>query len=320
MHQAKLKIAAFTALLSAALCLPASSAGLPDLCPGRPRLVFSPAAADEVLLIVPIENRGAGASAPAMLHVGWRGDPASEWAWSVERLNPIPPGGNAPLRLRLPLTAETGRAALTVAVDPDGMVEEENEGNNELFIGAVAALVPAPRLEPIPAAWSGEVLKLEGTTGPGWGVEALAGGVVAARAAADGEGHFALEIPLAPGMNRLSARAVLGGVWAGTAGAVRQVYRDSTPPEVTVSLPREGGSYQVLRPLYSVADELPVAVSVTLDGQEHDGGEIAAPGRHVLRITARDAAGNLASVARSFTITAPDAGAGPGREPLKPNR
>ena len=64
----------------------------------------------------------------------------------------------------------------------------------------------------------------------------------------------------------------------------------------------ENGFYRVVTPVFSVDDRLPVEVRLALDDREFTGGAIEAPGRHVLRLTARDAAGNATTIIRRFQI------------------
>ncbi|MGE5599012.1 MAG: hypothetical protein ACM3XS_06500, partial [Bacteroidota bacterium] len=108
---------------SALMILPllsGSAAGLPDLRCGSPQLLFPPAGGAE--LVVPIENRGSGPAGPALIRLGRRPSPENDWTWSDLELGPLPPGGSRPLRIRLPLAAETGRMSFALSLDPEAAV------------------------------------------------------------------------------------------------------------------------------------------------------------------------------------------------------
>ena len=145
-------------------------------------------------------------------------------------------------------------------------------------------------------------MTIKGRTGCGWQVEVVAGSTVAASGVSEGDGRFALAVALAPGPNVFAVRVLIGGVWAGRAAVPPPVFFDPEPPVVTVRTPAEDAFYRSVTPVFRVTDQLRTEVRLTLDDRAYDGAEVVASGRHVLRITARDAAGNVSSVARSFCI------------------
>lgn len=231
------------------------------------------------------------------VRVGRRPGPAAEWAWEETALGALPPGARLPLRIRLPLGPETAGTGLAVSMGEGG------EGK-ELVVPAVADLLPPPLVAEVQAASSEASVSLWGSTGPGWEVEVFAAGEPAARVKAGEDGRFALALPLAMGPNRFAVRAVAAGVWPTRIIELPPIFHDPDPPEIAIELPAEGGCYRAVTPSYTVRDALATEIRATLDGAAYGGGAIITPGRHVLRVTARDAAGNLSSAARSFSIDA----------------
>ncbi|MGE5549361.1 MAG: CARDB domain-containing protein [Bacteroidota bacterium] len=280
---------------------PARAEGLPDLVCEPPRLSFE--AGGQAVMSIPVVNRGPIETATQFeVRVGQRDDPGLEWVWETLRVGPLPAGGRVPIRFKLPLVPGTALLAVTLSLDPANLVPEADESNNELSLPALGDLVPPPRLEPVPIAVATGTAAIRGWTGAGWAVECLRAGEIAAKGTSDGDGRFALAVPIAPGANLFRLRAVAAGVWPGREAAVT-IHGDPEPPVLSLMEPEENGSYRALVPRYAVSDGLPVQVQVTLDDKEiSPDAAVEAPGRHTLRVTVRDAAGNATSAVRRFTI------------------
>lgn len=291
------------AFLPAFLGAAGHAAGLPDLAFGAPRLGF-PEIGGIVILQLPIGNLGGAEAGRFTVEVGRRASADDPWVWEEMALGPLPGGASLPIRLSFPLTAGAGASGVSVRLDSTRDLDELDEMNNELLISTLAELLPPPVLDPLPAAVSGGVFTLRGRTCPAWEVECFAAdGSPLAKGRADEDGSFALRVALAPGRNSFSLRALAGGVMPGPALPAAPVIRDDEPPVLTIEEPAEDGFYRSVKPLCQATDATAVIIELALDGRAWRSGEtIEAVGRHVLRATARDAAGNLSSTVRSFTI------------------
>ena len=64
--------------------------------------------------------------------------------------------------------------------------------------------------------------------------------MVAARGVSAADGRFALTVPVIPGPNGFTVRAVIGGIWAGRAAVLPPIYCDPVPPILTVRSPGGG--------------------------------------------------------------------------------
>ena len=282
--------------------LPSQAEGLPDLALGPARLMLAPGAGRRSW---PCPSRTGATRRPrGRSRSAWAGgkpllDP---WVWEDLSLAPLPPGGRCPVLVRLPLAESAREFGVTVLIDPAAALPESDETNNEKVWPNMAELLPPPLLEPTPTACPTETITIKGRTGCGWEIEALAGLTVVARGVSESDGRFSLTVPVTPGSNVFSLRAVIGGIWAGRTASLPPVYCDPAPPVLTVDAPVEGAFYRSVTPAYTVTDRLRTEVRLTLDERAYDGTAVEAAGRHVLRITARDAAGNVSSVARSFYI------------------
>ena len=210
----------------ALLVLPSQATGLPDLALGPARLMLLPGGGEAVLAL-PVENRGDAATAGEIpVRLGRREASFDPWVW--EDLQPGPLAARRPLRSAgAPPWSIGPGVGHNVVVDPAAALPESDETNNEKTLPNMADLLPPPLLEPTPEACSAGRGR-QGLTGRGWEVEALAGSMVMARGVSAADGRFALTVPVIPGPNGFTVRAVIGGIWAGRAAVLPRSMRSRT--------------------------------------------------------------------------------------------
>lgn len=97
---------------------------------------------------------------------------------------------------------------------------------------------------------------------------------------------------------------------------------DKTAPEITVSGIFDGSEYtDKVTPIVKVNEDTS-KLTVTLDEKAYDGGTVTTVGKHVLKVTAVDLAGNISEKTVIFNISAPkpaDPNKNPGNSQDKPN-
>ncbi|HEY0036607.1 MAG TPA: hypothetical protein VGB66_07970, partial [Longimicrobium sp.] len=148
------------------------------------------------------------------------------------------------------------------------------------------------------------VVQVTGTVHDRTAVTLNVNGIPAIRAA---DGSFAVAVPLAEGANFVSVTATDAA--GNTSTVARAVTRDTQPPSITIAEPGEGTetAAETISVRGTVADATPVtltisgaAAPVSADG-EFAGEVTLAEGANTVTVTATDAAGNSASVARTVT-------------------
>jgi peptidoglycan hydrolase-like protein with peptidoglycan-binding domain len=165
---------------------------------------------------------------------------------------------------------------------------------------------PLALTSPLPRYLNRTPLALAGTSEAGARVVASAGGETATARAGDG-GGFELRLPLAEGERtvRLTAADEAGN----RRSEVRRIAVDTEAPAVALRVRARTKDAQP-RLRWRVRDAHPLATRALLDGRP-----LASPGRpalplsdgvHVLRVRARDAAGNRTSQAERFLVDSTD--------------
>ncbi len=120
------------------------------------------------------------------------------------------------------------------------------------------------------------------------------------------DGTFALPLTLVEGSNQITI--VASDTLGHTATVTRTPILDTTPPVITIShggapLPEDLLVNAAVTPLIEVSDATAVNTSATLNGAPFASGTaIAGEGSYLLAVTATDAAGNQATLERTFRI------------------
>lgn len=110
---------------------------------------------------------------------------------------------------------------------------------------------------------------------------------------------------LSDGSHALVVRAA--DAWGNSASTPSVVVTvDSTPPAITISGVAEGSTYSTpVTPIVTIIEDHPGPQSITLNGQAFASGtQVSDPGSYQLVVDAADLAGNRASSAMSFSISA----------------
>ncbi|HYX85759.1 MAG TPA: L,D-transpeptidase family protein [Gaiellales bacterium] len=162
---------------------------------------------------------------------------------------------------------------------------------------------PPLHLRPLPRGWvRSRTIELAGHTQPGVRVSAVAD-IATAHVAAGADGAFTLPLGLSDGRIPIAVTATDP---AGNRRTVRTRLRvDATAPRVELGVKPV---VHTNRPKLAVevADTAPTRVSVTLDGARVRAGtrpgSPLAEGRHILDVTARDAAGNRTATQLRFVV------------------
>ena len=129
----------------------------------------------------------------------------------------------------------------------------------------------------------------------------------------DGKDYDKADIT-AEGKHKLSVKAVDK---AGNETVVEKEFTiDKTAPEVTVSGVFDGLEYnKKVIPVVTVNEETS-KLDVTLDGKAYDGSAVTTEGKHVLKVTAVDLAGNTSEKTVTFTVKMPK----PADQPANPSK
>ncbi|NOZ79671.1 MAG: hypothetical protein GXP48_10930, partial [Acidobacteria bacterium] len=120
------------------------------------------------------------------------------------------------------------------------------------------------------------------------------------------DASFSSQLTLAEGSTQVSVTAT--DTLGHTATITRTVTLDTEPPDIQITAggaPLSDGfvTNQAVTPVITVTDATDVTTTVTLNGQPFaSGSTVSAEGVYLLSVSAQDAAGNQASVDRTFTI------------------